>query len=370
MEASAANPGEGNAGVLLEGADASPVALPSSLGERVGLEAASGRPAGAVLLVVDTRVADYQSLLTGLPASVQVLIIDSGESGLDAVGSVLASGGEFDAVHILSHGDAGGLTLGSDQLDGATLAGQSARLQGWAAYLSADADILLYGCEVAQGEQGRSFIDELAHLTGADIAASIDATGAAVRGGNWLLEAATGSIEAGLIFNPAAMAGYSGLMQATVIVDADAAAQRITAEDTSLVITGLSVESEDAGDVITLTIGTTGGISMLGTTSGAGSLTVTNISVTAVNDAPRLSGVALTVAEGGEVSLSLAQLAANANALDPDIATGQQVIDQLMVTITSLPASGTLTYRGGAAAVGMVIPVTDRAKRCTGCACA
>lgn len=38
-------------------------------------------------------------------------------------------------------------------------------------------DLLLYGCNVAQGELGQSFLARLAAATGADVAASDDLTG-------------------------------------------------------------------------------------------------------------------------------------------------------------------------------------------------
>src|SRR6185295_18755785 len=49
-------------------------------------------------------------------------------------------------------------------------------------------------CDVAQGDAGRLFLQELSHLTGADVAASTDRTGSADLGGNWTLEFATGAI--------------------------------------------------------------------------------------------------------------------------------------------------------------------------------
>src|SRR5690606_30326430 len=109
----------------------------------------------------------------------------------------------------------GNLTLGSDQFSSDTLASQGAALQGWAEYLGEDADILLYGCDVAQGEQGQAFIDQLAELTGADIAASTDPTGAAGQGGDWHLEATTGRIEAGVL----SAAAYDGLLAAPTVTD-------------------------------------------------------------------------------------------------------------------------------------------------------
>ena len=43
---------------------------------------------------------------------------------------------------------------------------------------------------------GKSLVDTIHSLTGADVAASTDATGAASLGGNWTLEYSTGAIKA------------------------------------------------------------------------------------------------------------------------------------------------------------------------------
>lgn len=176
----------------------------------------SSTPASAqvatVLLVIDARVADHQSLLADLPANVMVRVIDNDESGLEAIGAALAEQNDVEAVHILSHGTPGAFSLGSDQVNDSTLASHTAQLQGWADHLSADADILLYGCDIGAGDAGEALITQLAVLTGTDIAASTDATGAADKGGDWELEARTASIEAGMPFSAAALAGYGELL--------------------------------------------------------------------------------------------------------------------------------------------------------------
>ncbi|MBU6293594.1 MAG: hypothetical protein KJS91_02830 [Planctomycetes bacterium] len=59
--------------------------------------------------------------------------------------------------------------------------------------------------------------------------------------------------------------------------------------------------------------------------------------------------------------MTRAQLASSDNNLDPDIATGQQVVDQQMIQVNSLPGKGTLSYKGGLVAVGSVIPVSNMA---------
>ncbi|MFZ4526239.1 MAG: DUF4347 domain-containing protein [Chlorobium sp.] len=61
--------------------------------------------------------------------------------------------------------------------------------------LSPSGDILLYGCNVAAGAEGLAFVDALARLTHADVAASDDVTGAAALGGDWVLEVESGVVE-------------------------------------------------------------------------------------------------------------------------------------------------------------------------------
>jgi len=69
-------------------------------------------------------------------------------------------------------------------------------LRGWGAGLKPDADILIFGCNVGAGSEGAGFVQQLAQLTGADIAASNDRTGQGERGDNMLLEVRDGAIEA------------------------------------------------------------------------------------------------------------------------------------------------------------------------------
>ena len=84
------------------------------------------------------------------------------------------------------------MQIGSTRLDAATLAGRGAEIAGWGRALTDDADLLLYGCDVAATPSGERLLARLGALTGADVAASTDLTGAATLGGNWLMEAQTG----------------------------------------------------------------------------------------------------------------------------------------------------------------------------------
>ncbi|MCP3993695.1 MAG: DUF4347 domain-containing protein, partial [bacterium] len=74
--------------------------------------------------------------------------------------------------------------------------GQYADLFGQiGASLSADADLLIYGCNFGEGTEGAQAAQTLAALTGADVAASDDLTGHQSLGGDWDLEVRVGDIE-------------------------------------------------------------------------------------------------------------------------------------------------------------------------------
>ena len=167
----------------------------------------------ATLVVVDARVAEQEGFTLDLPANVMVRVVERDESGLDAISRELANdaGRQYDTIHIISHGTPGSLMLGNEVIGGGSLSeAQREMLRGWAPYLTDEADILLYGCDVAADSEGEAFITELAHLTGADIAASTDATGAADKGGDWHLELSTGAIEATAL----SVAGFNSLLTA------------------------------------------------------------------------------------------------------------------------------------------------------------
>jgi len=365
------------------GADRS-ATKPAAVAEATLARPATDAPAPSTIVIIDARVADYQSLLPGLPANALVRVVQADESGLAAISQALQGRSDISAVQIIGHGTPGQFTLGSDHIDSsslATQAAQDAQLQSWAPHLTANADILLYGCDIAQGPQGMALLTQIASLTGADIAASTNPTGAASRGGDWTLEAATGAIEAQML----AFASYDHLLADTAITDANATTPR----HTPLAISGLTITDADNPASMTLHVQTTGGtgnftdlggatviagsigsadftlsgsmaqintalatlqytpdanknsstsgftpkIDLTATdvsNGGSGTLSISNIAVTAVNDAPDLStGIALTVNEGGSSAFSRAQLAASDTALDVDILTGQQVIGQL-----------------------------------------
>ncbi|MBK7006204.1 MAG: DUF4347 domain-containing protein [Burkholderiales bacterium] len=62
---------------------------------------------------------------------------------------------DIDALHLISHGSQGTLYLGSTVLDSGNLASYTSQLANIGSALTNAGDILLYGCNVAQGTRGR-----------------------------------------------------------------------------------------------------------------------------------------------------------------------------------------------------------------------
>jgi hypothetical protein len=89
----------------------------------------------------------------------------------------------------------------------------------WAKGLVSDAEILLYGCNVAKGDLGAAFAQRLSQLTGANVAASTSLTGSAQKGGDWELGYTTGAMDASLAFGPQVRSAYQGILAIKVTYD-------------------------------------------------------------------------------------------------------------------------------------------------------
>ena len=141
---------------------------------------------------------------------IEVIAADS--DGMRAIGDAVAGHDELGAIHVLSHGSQSGFQVGSTSLDAASLSGFSDELAAWGQSLSADGDILLYGCHTADTASGERFVEQIARLTSADVAASDDLTGAARLGGDWDLEVHSGIIDTELVVAQAAQLAFDDVL--------------------------------------------------------------------------------------------------------------------------------------------------------------
>jgi hypothetical protein len=110
--------------------------------------------------------------------------------------------------HAVERIELGGATLNFD-----SLVQNAAQIKGWGQALAPGADLLIYGCDVAQLADGKALVDALSRLTGANVAASEDLTGAADKGGNWTLEYDTGHISTALAISATEQATWDGVLQ-------------------------------------------------------------------------------------------------------------------------------------------------------------
>ncbi len=161
------------------------------------------------VVFIDSQIQNSDQLITGLGRNTDIYYLNSEQGGLAQISTVLDQYQNLDVIHIVSHGSEGSLQLGSSTLSLKTINQYRQDIAGWSDALGEDADILFFGCNVGHGKQGQKFIQQLDSLTGADIAASTDLTGA---GGDWTLEAATGSIEAQSPFATDSLINYQGTL--------------------------------------------------------------------------------------------------------------------------------------------------------------
>ncbi|MGI9519385.1 MAG: DUF4347 domain-containing protein, partial [Pirellulaceae bacterium] len=145
---------------------------------------------GTQLVVIDMSVDDVEALLEDIASNqagtVEYLYVDAGQNGFQLVADKLDELGQVSAIHILSHGDEGLLHLGEAALSVETASEFADEFAAWQDNLSADGDVLIYGCELAASDDGQQLLQMIAAWTGADVAASTDVTGHASQGGDWV----------------------------------------------------------------------------------------------------------------------------------------------------------------------------------------
>lgn len=168
------------------------------------------------IVFVDSSIDDLNRLVSGLSDGHELVLIQPNQNGLDQISQILSQRRNVQSIHIVAHGQAGQIQLGNQLVDAVTVQQQQNSLRGWSNSLTESADILIYGCETGADASGLNLIDRIAKLTGADVAASTDKTGAESLDGNWIMERTVGTVEAGLAFDAATRQNYSAVMPITI----------------------------------------------------------------------------------------------------------------------------------------------------------
>ena len=257
---------------LLYSADLAPLALAADsagLLDHAEVAQASITSARHEIVFIDAAVPDLQALQQDLAAQVEagrdieVIVLRSDEDGLSRITDVLAGRSDVAAIHLISHGSDGQVRLGSTMLDAQTLLQRAGDVAQWGSALTADGDLLIYGCDVAASATGQALVQDLATLTGADVAASDDSTGQAALGGNWRLEVQSGVIEHGLALSTSAQEGWAhtlalGLLPPVITSNGGGSTGTAQVNENTTYVTTVTATSVDVA-TSSLTYSITGG---------------------------------------------------------------------------------------------------------------
>ena len=148
---------------------------------------------GRELVVINSSVADADDIVASLKPNQEALLLDPDRDAMEQINDYFDrhDGVKYEALHILSHGNDGYFVLNGEVFNAENF--DAAEWAEVGEHLTGGGDILLYGCNLADGKAGRELIGLIADASGADVAASDDATGVS---GDWELEYRFGTVEA------------------------------------------------------------------------------------------------------------------------------------------------------------------------------
>lgn len=161
---------------------------------------------------IDSRVPQLEVLLAAMRPGVELVMLDGSTDGLAQIADYLIAHPGAQAVHVVSHGRAGGVELGNQWLDSDNIDAHVDALAQIGQSLAPDGDILFYGCNLAAGTVGAKFLNQLAQATGANVAASDDLTGSVRLGGDWQLESQAGTVDTLSAFSGSALQDYDATL--------------------------------------------------------------------------------------------------------------------------------------------------------------
>ncbi|HEX7763966.1 MAG TPA: DUF4347 domain-containing protein, partial [Cellvibrio sp.] len=176
------------------------------------LDIASASPVKE-LVIIDAAVPDKQVFYRAVKPGVDIVEIDSSQPGLAQLKAILKNYKGLTGLHIVSHAEEGVMLLGNSRVDSATLTNEKDTFASLNAALIHGADLVLYGCDLASGDNGGELLDIIRSNTHVDVAASNNKTGNSELGGDWDLEIQRGAIETELAFSEKALKDFSAVLQ-------------------------------------------------------------------------------------------------------------------------------------------------------------
>lgn len=150
---------------------------------------------GKDVVIIDKSLENYQQLADSSDEKSLVILVENTDTGFANLQQKISSLNGVQRLHILTHGTSGNFVLGRQQLNEDNLE----KFKGfWTAVRksleSEKSELLIYSCQLAGKEAGKSFVDRLHNVLGVSVAGSVDNTGSEKKGGNWNLEYVAGRI--------------------------------------------------------------------------------------------------------------------------------------------------------------------------------
>ena len=142
---------------------------------------------------IDADVENADLLVSHLQPGIKAVSLNRGTDPVGQILGILGAVQGLETIRVISHAEPGALSLAGTRLDAPYLRAHAEDMSAIGRALKSGGQVLLYGCDLAAGAKGDEFLHEFARLTGATVAASTNKTGAASLGGDWLLEAHTGT---------------------------------------------------------------------------------------------------------------------------------------------------------------------------------
>jgi len=224
----------------------------------------------AQVVFIESSVTQAATLLDGLAPNTDGVLLAAGGDGLREMAAFLAGRHDLTAIHLVAHGRAGAISLGTASLNEATLADAQAELAVLGSALGGQGQLDLWSCDVAAGRDGQAFVNDLAAATGRNVAAASHLVGAAARGGSWHLDDQVGKASAASPFTPGARDQFSSILAlpwspaASLSTARDSATATLLANGKVLVAGGYGssgdLASAELYDPMTTTWSTTGSL--------------------------------------------------------------------------------------------------------------
>lgn len=169
------------------------------------------------LIIVDADVPDSHVFYQQLKPGFAVREIDNRANGLEQLAKITREFSNLEAIHIISHGTEGLLYLGDSKIDQLFVLAHKTEMATVKSSLAQGADIHFYACELAATKKGEEFVELVANVLEADVAASNNLTGNASNGADWDLEIVKGDINTVFPFSKPALKDFTETLNSLTV---------------------------------------------------------------------------------------------------------------------------------------------------------